>query len=189
MNLEDGFHQEMLRICEETKEFGYDPYYLRNMVVRYGGRGTAKRLLKGGGEPTYGLIRLRDAGRLDLSVEALTLQEPWSDLFTPEELAKARRRLNELGYDLSKSEQDQVRGYTLRDCEGGIVYVGITNNPRARQAEHRLEGKKFKSMKVETKPKSREKAEAWETRIIAIYRNFTGRNPLYNKTPDGKGRY
>ena len=37
------------------------------------------------------------------------------------------------------------------------MYVGVTNNPRARRAEHRLEGKKFKSMKVETKPKSRGK--------------------------------
>ena len=31
----------------------------------------------------------------------------------------------------------RVRGYTLRDSKGRIKYVGVTNNPRRRAAEHR----------------------------------------------------
>ena len=118
MNQEGRFHQEMLRICEEAKEFGYNPRYLQKMVMDEGGRGAAKRLLRRGVEPTYGLVRLRHAGRLDISVEALVLREPsWSALFTHEELAEARRRLDELGYDFgeSLSEQDQAsRVHTAR---------------------------------------------------------------------------
>ena len=76
MNQEGRFHQEMLRTCEEAKEFGYDPFFLRNMVLRRGDRETAKRLLRRGVEPSYGLLRLWDADRLDLSVEALVLREP-----------------------------------------------------------------------------------------------------------------
>ena len=189
MNQEGRFHQEMLRICEEAKEFGYDPFVLRNMVIRWGGRDAAKRLLRRGTDPTYGLIRLWDADRLDLSVEALTLREPsWSALFTLEELAEARRRLDEWGYDLgeSLSEQDQVRGYTLRDREGRIVYVGITNNMRARELEHRLvERKEFEDMKIETRLMSREKAKAWEAHRLESYRELKGRNPRYNRARDG----
>ena len=190
MNLEDGFHQEVLEICcEETKELGYDSSGLRRMVMRWGGLGAAKRLLRRGVGTSYGLLRLRDAGLLEFSVEALTLREPWSDLFTPKELAEAQRRLDEsygLGESPVVSEQDQVYGYMLRDREGDTVYVGVTNNPRARRAEHRLDRKEFKSMEVELGPVSREKAEAWETCTIESYRFFTGRNPRYNRTRDGK---
>lgn len=45
MSLEDRFHQEMLRIYEEAKEFGYYPSYLRGMVVERGGLSAAKHLL------------------------------------------------------------------------------------------------------------------------------------------------
>ncbi len=41
---------------------------------------------------------MREYGRLDLTVEAVVLQKPWRDLFTAEELATARKRLQDLGY-------------------------------------------------------------------------------------------
>ena len=57
---------------------------------------------------------------------------------------------------------NNVYGYTLLDDFGKIVYVGITNNPRARRAEHRLDGKEFAELKIETKPMSRQAALQWE---------------------------
>ena len=99
MNLEAGFHQEMVRIYEEAKEFGYYPSYFLGMVVERGGLSAAKRLLVGS-QVSNGFARLWEEGRLDLSVEAIALQNPWSALFTHEELAQARRRLDEVGYDL-----------------------------------------------------------------------------------------
>ncbi len=98
MSLEDRFHQEMLRIYEEAREFGYYPNYFRGMVVERGGLSAAKHLL-GGNQLSDGFVRLWEEQRLDLSVEALALQAPWTALFTQKELAEAQRRLDGAEYD------------------------------------------------------------------------------------------
>ena len=98
MNLEERFHQEMLRIYEGAKEFGYNPTYFLRMVVDRGGLSAAKQLLDGN-ELSDGFVRLWHEQRLDLSVEALALREPWRLLFTHEELAEAQRRLDGAEYD------------------------------------------------------------------------------------------
>ena len=88
----------MLRIYEEAKEFGYYPNYFLGMVMDQGGLPTAKQLLIGN-NLSDGFVRLWEEQRLDLSVEALALRDPWSSLFTREELAEAQRRLDGVGYD------------------------------------------------------------------------------------------
>ena len=98
MNLEDRFHQEMLRIYDEAKEFDYNPTYFLRMVVDRGGLSAARQLL-GGSQLSDGFVRLWHEQRLDLSVEALVLREPWRSLFTHEELAEAQRRLDGAEYD------------------------------------------------------------------------------------------
>ena len=60
----------------------------------------------------------------------------------------------------SKSRRT-VRGYTLRGRNGRLAYVGVTNNPGRRAAEHRQDGKRG-GMKVETRPMSREAARRWK---------------------------
>ena len=81
-----------------------------------------------------------------------------------------------------------VRGYTLRSRRGRVKYVGITNNPRRRAAQHRRSGKRGK-MRVETGPLSRRRARRWEGARLARHRRKTGgRNPRYNKTRDGGSR-
>lgn len=102
MSLEDRFHREMLSIYEEAKEFGYYPNYFLGMVVDRGGLSAAKHLISGS-QLSDGFVRLWEEGRLDLSVEALALRDPWSPLFTQEELAEAHRRLIGVGYDVSRS--------------------------------------------------------------------------------------
>lgn len=79
-----------------------------------------------------------------------------------------------------------VVGYTLRCQRNRVLYIGITNNPRAREAEHRLDGKRFNHLNIETRPMSRDYAEAWEARRLAKYRDYVGRNPHYNRTDDGQ---
>ncbi len=97
MNLEDRFHEAMLGIYEEAGTFGYRPTYFLRMVNEQGGLSAARNLLNSA-ELTEGFVRLWEEQRLDLSVEALVLREPWSTLFIDVELAKARRRLEEMGY-------------------------------------------------------------------------------------------
>ena len=101
MNLESRFQQEMLRIYEEAKEFDYYPTYFLRMVVDRGGLSAAKQLLSG--KLSDGFVRLWEEQRLDLSVEALALREPWSVLFTQEELTEAQRRLDGAEYDWRES--------------------------------------------------------------------------------------
>ena len=78
-----------------------------------------------------------------------------------------------------------VRGYTLRGKNGKINYVGTTNNPSRRAAEHKAEGKPGK-LQAETRPMSRDSAEGWEKNRLSTYRdNHGGKNPPANKTKNG----
>ena len=78
-----------------------------------------------------------------------------------------------------------VRGYTLRGKSGKINYVGTTNNPQRRAAEHRSGGKPGR-LKTETRPMSRESAKRWEGNRLKTYRsNHGGKNPPHNRTKEG----
>lgn len=100
-DLERKFHERMMKIYEQAKlECGYRANRFRNMVLEMGGLQTAKQLLS---TESYseGLTRLWEEKRLDISMEATVLQEPWRDLFTKGELAIAKKKLEELGYQSS----------------------------------------------------------------------------------------
>ena len=96
MDVQGRFDQEMLRIYQEAAKFGYRPTRFLEMVNTSGGVATAQQLLRKG--PSDGFTRLWAEGRLDLSVEAMVLQERWAPLFTAEDLETARARLEEAGY-------------------------------------------------------------------------------------------
>ena len=95
--MEEQFHEEMIRIYDEAAEIGYRPTYFLRMVRERGGLDAAKQLLQGN-ELSSGLVRLWELGRLDISMEALVQEEPWSALFTHEELAEAHQHLEQLDY-------------------------------------------------------------------------------------------
>ena len=88
----------MVRIYREATKFGYYPNYFLRMVIDQGGISAAKQLLNSS-TTSEGFARLWEERRLDLSVEGLVLQEPWSALFTEGELTEARHRLEDLGCD------------------------------------------------------------------------------------------
>lgn len=98
LDLETRFHGRMLEIYRRAAaECDYHASYFLQMVQEHGGFETAQRLLYSQ-KISDGFTRLWEAGRLDLSVEAVVLQQPWCDLFTEEELGIARRRLRQMGY-------------------------------------------------------------------------------------------
>lgn len=66
------------------------------------------------------------------------------------------------------------------------VYIGTTNNPYLRKQQHSTAGKKFDAMVVTSPRLPRKEAEKREARNIKSYKEATGRNPIYNKTSDGK---
>ena len=62
-----------------------------------------------------------------------------------------------------------------------IVYIGITNDPERREAEHRAEGKVFRTFHVVPPRVTKAGAEMWEEERLASYRrNHKGKNPKYN---------
>ena len=58
---------------------------------------TAKRCLSSHRE-SDGFFQLADKNRLDLSLEALAVKKPYTELFTDEEANEALTRLLEAGY-------------------------------------------------------------------------------------------
>ena len=76
----------------------YHATYFRRMVLESGGRQAANTLLATA-EASSGFTELYLHGRrLDLSVEYLVLKKPWRDLFSPEQLEVARRRLERVDF-------------------------------------------------------------------------------------------
>jgi 5-methylcytosine-specific restriction protein A len=96
-DLEAAFHQKALEIYETAKrECRYNATRFLQKIRKDGGLRAAKAwLLKrsGGNKPAQGFLKLLDYGRIDISLEAVVLQEPWNTLFTPEELTVAQKRL------------------------------------------------------------------------------------------------
>jgi hypothetical protein len=78
-------------------EAGYNATRYLQMVSEVGGLETARRLLASSGV-SDGFTHLWERKRLDLSVEALTLEAKWAALFTDVERQTARDRLAEYGY-------------------------------------------------------------------------------------------
>lgn len=92
------FQRTLLRDCERARsEAGYNPTILLRMVSEHGGVGAAKRLLAAP-HISDGFAKLWERGRLDLTVEAAVLRPEFAALFTEQELATARRWLDQFGY-------------------------------------------------------------------------------------------
>ena len=93
--LERRFHRAMEDIYHAAKSnVGYTATRFMQMVQEQGGLSTARQLLaKTDKEVSHGFTELALANRLDLSMEALVLQDEWKPLFSDTELATARRRL------------------------------------------------------------------------------------------------
>ena len=94
-DLEKRFHLAMLDVYSKAKgETGYNATRFLQMVQEQGGLNAARQLLGGNvTDVSEGFTQLALKGRLDLTVEALVLQDEWQSLFSPEEKRVARRRL------------------------------------------------------------------------------------------------
>ena len=78
--------------------------------------------------------------------------------------------------------------YAIKDSDGDTKYLGTTNNPRRRAAEHRETGKlgPGDKLEVQTNAVSRRAAELVERGRLASHRKRHGHNPEHNITDDGK---
>jgi hypothetical protein len=98
-DLRAQFDEAMFTIYRRAKsEAKYNATIFLGMLHTRRGLDTAKYLINSD-KPSDGYTHLYERGRLDLTVEALVVEEErWHSLFTPEELAKALKRLEQYGY-------------------------------------------------------------------------------------------
>jgi len=89
--MEARFHKEMMGLYDRFAELGFRPVLLRRFVLLNGGVAAAKDLVFKPG--TTGLERLLDAGKAELSMEALMLRPEYQPLFSELELKEATQRL------------------------------------------------------------------------------------------------
>lgn len=102
-----AFTNALVELDRRTRrETTYRGYVLTQMLARHKcGVAAAKALLRPSklGALHQGLVDLWLAGRVDLSVEALVVQQQWRGNFTEAELAEAFRRLSACGYRCSRA--------------------------------------------------------------------------------------
>lgn len=68
-----------------------------------------------------------------------------------------------------------------------VEYVGITDRPAEREAEHRAEGMNFGKLVQIGNRTTREAAGRWEESRIQTYKqNHGGQRPRYNQNDSGK---
>lgn len=94
--LEIQFHEAMLDIYRKAKsEAKYPAIRFLQMVTDHGGL-VAAHMLINSATVSEGYTALWERGRLDLTVEAMVLDnEKYHSLFSEEELATCRKRLNQ----------------------------------------------------------------------------------------------
>jgi hypothetical protein len=98
-NLEQQFTRQLLRLHELAKEScNYNATRSLRMIYELGGVATARELVLSS-ELSQGFTAMWECGRLDLTIEATILQEPWRQLFTEDVLSAAQRKLQEVGYN------------------------------------------------------------------------------------------
>lgn len=145
MGLEDDLTAALIDGYQRAgKEVGYWGRRFLQAVRRNGGLATAKRMMapRNSGERT-GLGALLDAGRPDLTVEAIILQPKYRGLFAKAELSTAAERLGEYGKIAASRHAARERLFP-DELEPGQKYVEGTRkqvrvnayerDPRARKA-------------------------------------------------------
>jgi len=100
--LKQKFHQSMIDIYKTAKrELNYTASYFIQMVSELGGLETARRLLTKN-ELSEGFTELYLRDRLDLTVEAHVIKTEFRPLFTPQEIAIAKQRLQDMDYPINE---------------------------------------------------------------------------------------
>jgi hypothetical protein len=99
-SLEQQFTQAMFGIYRGAKtEAGYNATIFLQMISERGGVRTAKALINAT-RSSDGNTHLYERGHLEITVEAVVVENPkWHGLFTPEEIARARKRLKDYRYE------------------------------------------------------------------------------------------
>src|SRR5262249_32564605 len=98
VTLERRFDTAMMRVYRGAlSECKYKATRFLQMLYDYRGVETARILLRAS-DVSDGYVALWERGRLDLTVEAILLEDEWQPLFSDQDRETARKRLANYGY-------------------------------------------------------------------------------------------
>ena len=85
-------------------------------------------------------------------------------------------------------KEGKVVQYAVKNKAGQTTYIGSTNNPTRRAAQHLKSGKMQPSDKLQIQSRAipRAKAEGLEKGRLEGHRRTNGRNPQHNVASDGQ---
>jgi 5-methylcytosine-specific restriction protein A len=89
------------KAAEAERAIRYRPNFFLGMLETNGGYLTVIKLLSANGV-SDGFKKLWEHSRLDLSVEALIVESEWRSAFDSVLIARAEKRLNEVGYRFTR---------------------------------------------------------------------------------------
>jgi len=92
--MRDAFAAAVQAAADESSSIGHPPVVLIQMLRQRHAVEVAKQLVVSG-TIQQGFLKMREIGRLDLSIESLMLQPRFAGLFSPRELDAARWRLEQ----------------------------------------------------------------------------------------------
>ncbi len=153
MTLENDLHDEMIALFRRAGEAtGYWGTRYLQAVKRHGGLARAREMLKPRtASQRAGLDSLLQAGRPELSLEALVLEPRFASLFTITELDEARARLGRFREGSLIAVSDRERLYP-DELEPGVTYPegakrqvrinAYERNPAARKASLAFHGRR-----------------------------------------------
>lgn len=97
-----------LAIKECVSKVNYKPTAFLKMIDDYGTIMAVKKLINST-KVSDGYIKLYEKQRLDLTVEAIILEDKWNDLFTEKELLIAQNRLKQYGYSIPPKSKNWTK--------------------------------------------------------------------------------
>jgi 5-methylcytosine-specific restriction protein A len=89
------------KAAEAERAIRYRPNFFLGMLENDGGHLTVIKLLSATGV-SEGFKKLWENQRLDLSVEALVVESEWRSAFDPILIARAEKRLSDVGYRFTR---------------------------------------------------------------------------------------
>lgn len=139
IELERQFEEQALAVYENGKKhLNYRASRFLQKIRSDGGVAAAKAWLrpKKDDKPTNGFLRLVEHGRLDLSLEAVVLNERWGALFSEVELAVARQRLAKYGYfEIAADHRDRDDMLPQEVAVGELFLEGAVRSVLVNQYE------------------------------------------------------
>ena len=146
-DLEYELHNEMLHMYKLAgKETGYWGRYFLRSVRNNGGLETARKIIakrNNSQNEQKGFQSLIEAGRPDLSLEALILNPKYATLFNEEELKEARRRLENIPNYAKRNSVDPQDNFPgdiydsdefIEGAKKRVTINAYERNPKARAA-------------------------------------------------------